>query len=58
VDSVIEPVGVELELGEECGVVDDEVFGGAVQPPEIDGTASGPLPIATRFVPQSAALAR
>ena len=46
----VEIVGVELEGG--------VVFGGAVHAPVIEGTASAPLPIATKFVPQSAALAR
>ncbi|KAI9853999.1 MAG: hypothetical protein M1813_001590 [Trichoglossum hirsutum] len=48
----------ELELDEVEDEEDDELVEDAPQAPVIDGTASTPLPIATRFVPQSAALAR
>jgi hypothetical protein len=42
------------------GVVEDEDEEDVEEPPQapvIEGTASTPLPMATRFVPQSAALA-
>jgi hypothetical protein len=48
----------ELELDEVEDEEDDELVEDAPQAPMIDGTASTPLLIATRFVPQSAALAR
>lgn len=38
--------------------MDDELDEDAPQAPVTDGTASTPLPIATKFVPQFAALAR
>ena len=47
----VETVGFD-EVEEEGGVV-----GELPQAPVIEGTASTPLEIATRFVPQSAALA-
>lgn len=48
----------ELELSEIGDEVLEELVETAPQPPVIDGTASSPFPIATRFVPQSAALAK
>lgn len=62
---------VELAVGKLCGDeidelvltveevgVEDDVEEEPPQAPVIDGTASGPLPMLTRFVPQLAALAR
>lgn len=48
------------ELDEETvlEILDTVVEEAGLQAPAIDGTALGPEPIATRFVPQSAALAR
>jgi hypothetical protein len=57
----VETVGFEeVEEGGVVGVVEDEdedEVGEPPQAPVIEGTASTPLEIATRFVPQSAALA-
>lgn len=55
VDTADEAVAEELDV--EDGIIEDEVEE-APQPPMRDGTALTPVPIATRFVPQFAALAR
>ena len=58
-DEVVE--ALELEVDEEDVVVDDEVDEAVEvvpQPPATEGTAFGPFPIATKFVPQFAAFAR
>lgn len=57
IDAKLEEVE-ELELSEVGDEVLEELVETAPQPPVIDGTASSPFPIATRFVPQSAALAK
>ncbi len=60
-DEVVEVLELEVVEVLELDVVDeevDELVEVAPQAPVIDGTAFGPLPIATRFVPQFAAFAR
>ena len=57
IDAKLEEVE-ELELSGVGDEVLEELVETAPQPPVIDGTASSPFPIATRFVPQSAALAK
>ena len=57
IDAKLEEVE-ELELSGVGDEVLEELVETAPQPPVIDGTVSSPFPIATRFVPQSAALAK
>ena len=54
-DEEVEGLELNEVADEEIDELDEETTS---QPPVIDGTASTPFPIATRFVPQFAELAR
>ncbi len=55
VDEEVDEEGVVVGVLDD---VDEDEVEGPPQAPVTEGTASAPLPIATRFVPQSATFAR